>query len=73
MKTPDTTPAGCCTNCGSTDMTLAVDRTTYSGCVFTDGQWKTTYETTQDSCADDAVRFFCNACGAPHNVPKDLK
>jgi hypothetical protein len=63
---------GKCTNCGDPDMHLAKDITVYSPCQWNGTAWDTTYEHTEPSAADDAVRFFCTGCGTQHEVPEEL-
>lgn len=65
-----------CKTCGSDkDMILAVDKTDYSPCRLDPktGKWKPWYAHTEDSAADNAVRFYCAACGTQHDVPEELK
>ena len=63
-----------CYKCGQSDFTFARDYTAYSPCEYDEesGKWVAKYEETQPSDAEDAVRFFCAACGTNHEVPKDL-
>lgn len=63
---------GRCTNCGVSDFTLAQDFTEYSSCVWNNGEFVPTYGHEEESSADDAVRFFCAACGTRHEVPEEL-
>lgn len=71
---PNPTADGRCTNCGTRDFTLAQDNTEYSPCEWDadSATFSTTYGHTEASCADDAVRFFCAACGAQHMPPEGL-
>ena len=71
---PNPTANGCCTTCGESDFILAQDRTEYSPCVWdaAEGTFSTTYGHVQDSGAEDAVRFFCAACGTQHMPPDGL-
>lgn len=62
-----------CTACGAAHMMLARDFTEYSPCCFEDGAWHVAYGHIEPSAADDAVRFFCDSCGEPHDVPTELK
>ena len=75
MKTlPNPTEDGRCTNCGVSDFILAEDHTEYSPCEF-DREAKTfstTYGHTQESEAENAVRFYCANCGTPHMRPDGL-
>ena len=57
---------GKCSKCGSPDMLLAEDRTFYSTVEFEGGEWVEGCVTEEASSAEDAVRFFCTACGAYH-------
>lgn len=61
---------GLCTNCGSSDMTLAEDKTDYSPCEWKDGEWVRSYTHEQYDNSVTAVRFFCASCGTPHTVPE---
>lgn len=65
---------GKCSNCGvSENMILARDKTVYSPCTYSKGKWHPQYDNTEDSVADDAVRFYCASCGTPHQVPEELQ
>ena len=65
---------GNCANCGASDFILAEDRTDYSPCEYDEdaGTFFATHTDTQNSGAEDSVRFFCTSCGAQHEVPKEL-
>lgn len=71
---PRPTVNGLCTVCGLSEFTLAQDLTEYSPCLWDadSATFVTTYSHEESSMADDAVRFFCAACGEPHAVPEDL-
>jgi hypothetical protein len=65
---------GNCANCGASNFFLAQDKTEYSPCEYdeADGTFFTTYRDTQNSEAENSVRFFCTSCGAQHEVPEGL-
>lgn len=64
-----------CSKCGGQNMTLAKDRTSYSRCSFDEDEqkWVEEFSDTQDSDAEDSVRFFCADCGTRHEIPEELK
>lgn len=66
---------GKCANCGSTNMTLAQDQTSYTQCYMHEGVWmdKGTHTEAGDSLDPlGSVRFFCPECGTYHEVPDAL-
>jgi hypothetical protein len=64
-----------CTNCGVSDFSLARDSTDYSTCDWdTEAKlFRATHINTENSSAEDAVRFFCASCGTQHPVPEECK
>jgi hypothetical protein len=73
MKTLPTPNAdGSCTNCGHGDFIFARELTEYSPCEFEDGKFTPKYADLQESGTEEAVRFYCEACGTCHQVPKEL-
>lgn len=71
---PSPTVNGLCTVCGQSDFLLAKDMTEYSPCLWDadSGTFATTYGHTEESLGEDAVRFFCAACGEQHMPPDGL-
>lgn len=71
MDRPDTKD-GCCSKCGSDNMTRAEDFVHYAPCRLFNGGW---YEVDAHhvSRCDGDVRFFCADCGTYHKLPEDLK
>lgn len=65
---------GKCSACGGESLTLAKDTTAYSPCTWdtVHGAFTADYSHTEESSADDAVRFFCADCGEYHAVPREL-
>lgn len=74
MNLPNPTADGKCTQCGDSDFLLAKEIIEYSPCVWDEKSrtFSTVYGHTEDSGADDAVRFFCTSCGEYHMPPEGL-
>lgn len=71
MKLPKTID-GACSKCGEHDMLLARDKTMYAPCEYESGEWVPQSESSEESEDEDAVRFYCVACGERHQIPKEL-
>lgn len=72
MPTLPTPVNGLCTACGKADFILSQDIVEVSPCVWNGEEWATSYTNEEESTADDAIRFYCQACGTHHVVPEDL-
>lgn len=66
------TKDGHCSNCGSQDMFLARDFTSYFSCRLSKNKWLLSHADDQESQKDDGTRFFCSDCGTRHAVPVEL-
>lgn len=71
---PNTTATGKCTKCRkTTGFTLAVDKVEYTAVRYHSGAfYRASGGSTEDSMAENAVRFSCTRCGTRHAVPKEL-
>jgi len=66
---------GVCSTCGSSEMCLAEDYTTYSQCTYNAETGKFSVRLSDNpspSEHDNAVRFFCFNCGSYFSVPEEL-
>ena len=72
MTLPSVTLDGKCSNCGGESFTHVEDRSVYTTPVW-DAEakkWRTTsYVNDVQAESDEAMRFFCDACGTYHAVP----
>jgi hypothetical protein len=71
MSLPETKD-GCCTECGSADLTLAQDTTVYTDCKLVDGRWQQGDERTEPTDGEESIRLFCPNCGEYFAVPESL-
>lgn len=73
---PSVPDDGKCSHCGGDSFMLAKDSTTYSPNIrISQGKvdMADSYDDTQPSDVEDAVRFFCDSCDERCAVPKELQ